>query len=203
MSIWTFRGLLLAACLATAACDGGFNVTRNAPERVQLPDGLVVAGPRGWCVDRTTTRATADTAVVVLGSCAAIARNAFAPRPAVPGVVTVSIEGEAGDVPPAVVLEQFFGTDAGRAALARDGRADSVTILETRRSRDTFFIHAEDSGSAQMPGAATDYWRALFDMDGRFVSVSLVGLSNKPIGSADGLATLQAQIDRLKSANPR
>ena len=185
MSIWTIRGLLLAACLATAACDGGFNVTRNAPERVQLPDGLVVAGPRGWCVDRTTTRATADTAVVV------------------PGVVTVSIDGEAGDGPPAEVLEQFFGTDAGRAALARDGRADSVTILETRRSRDTFFIHAEDSGSAQMPGAATDYWRALFDMDGRFVSVSLVGLSNKPIGSADGLATLQAQIDRLKSANPR
>lgn len=208
MSTRTSKALLLLAALAVAGCDGalpafdGLNVTRRAPERIALPGGVVVAGAKGWCVDGDTTRASGDAAVVVLGSCAAIAGNAFAPRPKVPGVVTVSIERAVGAIPPASDLEAFFATDAGRAALARDGRAESVRILETRREDGLLFVHAEDRSAGSVPGVSTDFWRALFVMDGRFVSVSLVGLTAKPIARRDGLATLEAQVDELKTANP-
>jgi hypothetical protein len=168
---------------------------------VKLSDGLIVAGAHGWCVDRKTTRSSGAASVVVFGSCAAIAGNARAPSPAFPGVVTVLVDGLAETAPPAALLEQFFASNAGRAALARDGRADSVTIIETYREGELLFLHAEDRSAGRLPDESGEYWRALFDMNGRFVTVSLVGLANRPIPRAAGLAALTAQIDQLKNAN--
>ena len=196
---WTSRTTLLAGILALAGCDQALNVTRNAPQQVRLSDGLVVAGARGWCVDQMTTQATPDAAVVVLGSCAAIAGNLLAPRPDVPGVVTVSVDGVGEGVPSAAALEQFFSSDLGRAALARDGRPESVTILESRRQGELLFLHTEDRSATE--AQAEDYWRALFGVNGRFVTVSLVGSADQPIPRDQGLATLAAQVQRLKSAN--
>lgn len=209
MSTPTSRICAAALAVLLAGCDdgleslGSFNVTRAAPERIELADGLVVSGARGWCVDTRTVRSDADTSVVVLGSCAAIARNALAPRPAVPGVLTVSVENEAGAVPGAELLQSFIGSDIGRAALAQDGSAASVRILETRRDDDALLVHVEDRSIRPVTGAAQDYWRALFALDGRFVTVSLVGLSDRPIPSPDGFETLAAQVDRIRSANRR
>jgi hypothetical protein len=200
MSTWTYKAACGLACALLAACDGGFNLTRNAPEAIALPDGLVIAGARGWCVDSASTRTQGDAAVVVLGSCAALARNALLPSPSVRGVVTVSVEDAAVGTLSPDVLEAFLKTGAGRAALARDGSAGSLQILETRTNDDALILHAVDR-SGWPRSAAEDYWRALFDIDGRFVSVSLVGLSDSPIPPKAGLAALEAQVDRLKIAN--
>ncbi len=183
-----------------SACDAGLNVTRKAPEAVALPDGLVIAGARGWCVDSASTQTRNDATTVVFGSCAAIAQNALLPRPPVRGVVTVSVEEAANGTPPAEMLEAFLITDQGRSALARDGQATSVDILETRADDNTLILHAVDR-SGWPVNAAEDYWRAVFDIEGRFVTVSLVGLSREPIGRADSIAALEAQIDRLRNAN--
>ena len=194
------KAFLVGAILLLAACDGGFEldgVTRKAPERIQLPDGTVVAGAQGWCVDTSASRARGDTAVVVLGSCAAIGRDARAPRPDVPGVVTVSVDGAAA--PTTDELQGFFGTDAGRATLARDGRAESVEILETRREDDLLYLRAADRSAA--PGTDPRTWRALFDLGGHFVSVSLYGLRDRPIARDEGLATLSAQVNELRAVN--
>lgn len=194
---------ILAACEGGLAGLQGFNVTRSAPERIELPDGLVVSGTRGWCVDTATSRTDGDTAVVVLGSCAAIARNAFAPRPEVPGVVTVSVEGEGGAVPPVDVLQSFILSPPGRAALAQDGRTQSVRILDSRRDDDLLLVHVDDQSIRPASGTSSDYWRALFDLDGRFVTVSLTGLSEQPIDEQDGFETLTAQVDWLRRSNRR
>lgn len=199
----TSKALLAGAVLALSACDGGFElggVTRKAPERIRLADGMVVAGADGWCIDTSTSRARADTAVVVLGSCAAIAGNALAPRPDVPGVVTVSVDSD-GVGPGAEELEGFFNTEAGRAALARDGRAESVEILETRREADLLYLRSADQSAA--PGTARETWRALFDLDGNFVSVSLFGLVGDPINRDEGLETVSRQVSELRAANHR
>ena len=201
MSTWICKSIAVFAGIGVlSGCEGGFNVTRNAPEQIQLSDGLVVAGARGWCVDQATTKTRGDTAVVVLGSCAAIAGDGKLPRPLVPGIVTVSVEDTATEIPPTEALEAFLVTEPGRAALARDGRAASVDILETRRSGETLYLHAIDR-SGWPRAAAEDYWRALFDIDGRFVTVSLVGLTATPISRDEGLATLAAQIERLVDVN--
>ena len=192
--VWIAVGLLLLS-----GCADSFNTTRAAPTRIELPDGTVVAGANGWCVDPSFSRAMADTAVVVLGSCAAIGGDASAPQPDVPGVFTVSVEGEAVGAPSPKELEQFFASDTGRAALARNGKPDSIEILETRQSNGRFFLHLKDQNA--LPGASPTTWRALFDLGGRFVSVTLYGLKDQPIEAKDGLATLEAQVDRLVAAN--
>ena len=201
MSTWICKSAAVFAAFALTACGGGFDVSRKAPEKVRLPSGVVVAGTRGWCVDQTTTRSDGEASVVVMGSCAAIARNALLPKPGVPAVMTVSVDNDASGTAPAEVLDAFFATTQGRAALARDGRASSVRILESRQADDALFLHAVDQ-SGFPAAAAEDYWRAIFDLGGRFVTVSLVGLSDDPIAREDGLRTLQQQVNRLRAANP-
>lgn len=201
MSTPTSRDLFLALCLGLAGCAEGVTVSRAAPERIALPDGLIVAGARGWCVDRQSSRSGRGTSVVVLASCAAISRNALAARPDVPGVVTVSVESAPGSASSPAALEAFFGTATGRAALARDGDAGSIDILETRREGDLLFLHARDRSIPQ--GASSDTWRAIFDLDGRFVAVSLYGLRGRPIPPPAAFHTLAAHVDRLKDANGR
>lgn len=201
MSTPISKALLAAAALLLAACDGGYNVTKSAPGRIQLPDGLIVSGARGWCVDTSTSRTGRDTSVVVLGSCAAIAGNAFAPRPDVPGVVTVSVETTRGDVPPVDVLQTYLASAAGRATLARNGKAGSVRILDSRRTGDMLLVHIRDASGRPAPGADNEYWRALFGLDGRFVTVSLVGLEGRPIDEDKGFETLVDQVEKLRAAN--
>ena len=202
MSTPISKAALLCAGLAIMGCDAGLNVTRSAPEGIKLLDGMVVSGTYGWCVDTNTTRTDGATSVVVLGSCAAIAGNALAPRPSVPGVVTVSVENNAGTPLPADLLADFIASPPGRAALALDGNADSVRILDSRKADGALFIHVDDRSTRAPNGPANDYWRALFDMNGRFITVSLIGLSERPIPPSRGFSTLKAQIDQLKSANP-
>ena len=199
MSTWTSKAVLAACVIGLAGCEGGFGVSRKAPEEISLPDGLVVAGAEGWCVDLPSSRSAVDTSVVVFGSCAAIGRDADAPRPAVPGVMTVTVEGAGLAPPPAEALEAFFATDDGLSVLARDGNAQSVRLLESKRVGERLYLHAEDESA--LPGASTDYWRALFGLNGRLVSVTLLGLSGRPISSAEGLAALQSQIEELIAAN--
>lgn len=195
----TFRALLAAGLLALPGCSDVLATKRAAPTQIQLADGMVIAAANGWCVDQSLSRAGGDTSVVVLGSCAAIGQNALAPRPDVPGVVTVSVERDALGVPSPDDLERFFVSEAGRATLARDGQADSVEILETRTDDGRLLLHIRDRSA--LPGASSSTWRALFDLGGRFVSVSLYGLSDQPIESKAGLQTLEAQVDRLIAAN--
>lgn len=195
----TFKFLAGAALVALAGCSNPLAVTRAAPSQIKLPDGTVIAGANGWCVDPSVSRPADETAVVVLGSCAAIGQNAFAPTPDVPGVVTVSVEKPGAVAPTPEQLESFFVSETGRAALARDGKASSVEILETRTDEDRLILYTADQSA--LPGASPRTWRALFDLDGRFVSVSLYGLEDQPFEPDDGRAALEAQVDHLISAN--
>ena len=200
MSTWTSKVILAGLAFGLAACGAALNVTRNAPMQVQLTDGLIVAGARGWCVDESTSRARDGTTVIVLGSCAAIAGNALLPKPSVEGVLTIAVEDEAETTPDVDSLAAFLSSTQGRALLARDGQASSISLLEMSKSEDALFLHALDQSGAPR-SAAEDYWRALFDIDGRFVTISLITLADRPISRRQGLRTLNAQVDRLKAAN--
>jgi len=200
MSTWTSKVSLLAAGLMLAACSAGLNVTRNAPMQIQLPDGMVIAGARGWCIDQSTSQARSGAAVIVLGSCAAIARNALLPSPKIKAIVTISVEKESISTPPVESLAAFLTSEQGRALLARDGRAASLDLLEVATRDDTLFLHALDKSGGPL-NAGEDYWRALFDIEGRFVTVSLINVANSPVSRNQSIATLNAQINQLKAAN--
>lgn len=196
----TSRALLLGTvCCALGACDGlDLGVSRAAPERVQLADGLIIAGAEGWCVDSASSQTGDARAVVVLGSCAAIAGADYA-TPDIDGVVTVSVDAAGAASPSLDALESFFSTEAGRAALARNGQANSVDILNMDVRDNMLVLHAADESTG--PGMAPEVWRALFDLDGRFVSVSVFVVADQQIAPELGRATLADQVEELRSKN--
>ncbi|MBV1868689.1 MAG: hypothetical protein KUG69_12415 [Marinosulfonomonas sp.] len=219
MSIWTCNSrhwrrlavgttlLMLAGCLAGPDVGmgvGGFGLHARVPEKILVANhSVIIAGPPGFCVDRSATHDTGIGAFVLLGSCASIANNPGAATPNVPGLLTASVSGESGATVGSKPnrLRAFFSSPAGRAALARNGDAASVKILDTRYRDGAFFIHARDTGAGRTKGLATDYWRGLFDVKGRIVTVTLNEFKGKPMSDAAGLATLNAFATRIRLEN--
>ena len=204
MSIWISRAALPALALAIAGCGAGIPVTRNAPEAMLVADrSVVVAGPPGYCIDRSVTEDGANGAFVLLGSCASIAGDAALPHPERPGVLTVTVSEIAvagGGAPGPADLAAYFRTAAGRAALSRDGHPDSVEIVETRVDGDALYLHARDPGGRGQ-GMADDYWRALLSVNDRLVILSVNSFSARPLPAREGRRTLDAFAARIRSAN--
>lgn len=197
MPISDRRIALLSLLFAITGC-AEMEVGRRAPEAIALPDGIIVAGARGWCVDRRSTSVRRETSVVVLGSCASLGGDVAAP---LDGIVTVTVGSEGGAPPGAVALESFFATEGGRAALALDGRAESVKVIESRREGDRLYLNSADESTTRPEALSKESWRALFGLEGRFVSVSFVSPSNRPAPREAGLRTVAAQVDALFAAN--
>jgi len=204
------RAFLIPAMGFLVACEGGPDVGMGAisfaraPERVVVASkSIVIAGPRGYCVDRTATRDGADGAFVLLGSCASIANNGRAAAPRIPGVMTASVSHQSSaDISASLdELEAFFASTEGRAALARDGQAGSITILSTRRKNGAFYLHVRDDSENRVVSLAPIYWRGLFDVRGRIVTVTVTGFKDRPMSAAVGLATLNAFAARIRREN--
>ncbi len=205
MSTWTCKALLPLLGLALSACADGVAVSRSAPEAVSVAgNSVVVAGPPGYCVDRSVSGDRAGGAFVLLGSCASIARDATKPHPAQPGVLTVTVAevaiGDPADRPLLEALAAYFRTETGRAALSRDGRAQSVEVLETRIEDGALYLHARDA-SGRERGMADEYWRALLSVNGRLVTLSVNAFSKSPLSARAGRRTLSSFAARIRAAN--
>lgn len=176
-----------------------------APEQLRVSGkDVVIAGPHGFCIDPTETKDKAKSAFVVLGSCAAISNIPIRPRPVVPAILMVTVSGETKSAPIAQsteALARFFESSAGRAALSRDGKAETVEVIETLERDGAFYIHARDSSTDTLAGAGDEYWRALFNIKGRIISASVVGLEEQPISTSEGFKTLGAFTAKIRTVN--
>ncbi len=179
--------------------------TAPAPEKVRVSGkDVVIAGPHGFCVDPTETKDSANSAFVLLGSCAAISNTSHRPNPDIPAILMATVSRKSASAPIAsstATLARFFKSDAGRAALSRDGKAETVEVIETLGRNDVFYIHARDSSTGTLAGAGDEYWRGLFNVKGRIVSVSVVWLEDHPISTAAGFETLGEFANRIKREN--
>ena len=174
------------------------------PTRLSVMGGdVLVTGPEGFCIDVKGSRETQGNAFALMGSCAAITHRPDAPEPARPAVLTATVM-TAGDAPLAESFPQmaaFFASDAGRAALARSGRARDLTIRRAFSRGDVFVIAARDTSRFEGPKVEPDYWRALFDLDGHIVSASVLALRGKPIPDAAAESLLDDFVGRIRAAN--
>jgi hypothetical protein len=185
MSTWTSKALLLTLALAACVPAGAsFKSPRTAPV---LAGAVQVGVPRGYCIDRRAGREAADTAVIVMGRCRTDVDAA-------PAVLTTAIGPAASGGVLAgggAALAAFFTSDAGRAALSRNGRADAVTILQAKMVGPAFILRIADRNA----GAS---WRGVSSVMGRLVTVTVTF----PDGAdTDGEALLIDTLRLIRQAN--
>ncbi len=162
MSIWTNSLLALLSLPIAAAADP-----------------LKVAPPPGYCIDDD-----ASGRMMVIGPCAG--------SDAMPAVLTVmpGAEGSAAALADRDAVAQFFGTQAGRAALSRRGRASDVTVVEMRGRSDALLIRLRDRA------ASGESWRVLAPIAGRMVTLTVTGGD-----AAQALALADKFLTSMRRAN--
>ncbi|MEE9426754.1 MAG: hypothetical protein V3V25_01280 [Paracoccaceae bacterium] len=197
---------VLAAAFALLGCESdGFGFLRSAPQSVQVArNSITIAGPAGYCIDRSAIRDTQDGAFVLLGSCASLANDATQASPRITGALTASVSNKSGAEVSSSLrrLGAFFRSDQGRMALARDGNGSSVTVLSARRSKDVFILKLRDVSPNNVSDLAPVYWRALFDIRGHIVTLSVHAFFNHPMRNSEGMAILNEFVARVRRENP-
>lgn len=219
--------VVLTVSSLLAACEGGgfgdamtptfggrtSGLAQAAPPGARLTlasKNFTVAGPRGFCVDKTATRETETEAFVLLAACQTLSGedsdDEGAPKPAHPAILTASLAPGAGTVDEATLdrLAGYFTTDAGHAALARhDG--GKTELLDLNREPGLVLVHARDGVAAgsRSVGLAGDYWRAVFAAAGTLVTVTVSGFASAPMDAATGQALTRDFVAALSAANTR
>jgi hypothetical protein len=177
-----------------------------APLRVTVDGGAVaVTGPSGYCIDRAASRADAAGAFLLLGSCAALGGGRARPETG-PAMLTATVANRssgAGIGPEGFdELIAFFGSEPGRAALSRTGRAETVRLVSAEKRGRAVYLQIEDSAAAPGQTIAPVYWRAIVALRGRMVTLSALSNSAAPVSPGDLRNVLEAFVDRMTAANP-
>ena len=206
MSTWTSKVRLWPAAGLLALCACVETTGPSAPRAVSVLEGAVtVAGPRGFCVDRGESGGDADEAFVLLGSCAALSRSAADPAPAVLAVLTASVVE--GAVPASGLRDAFpqmaayLQSDEGRRVLSRRGDATSVVVSDVGVSDGALFLRATDSAAGGNAAVTPEYWRAILDLRGRMVTLTALGLKDRPATSGQVRAVLSDFVAAMRAAN--
>ena len=193
MSTWTNKARLCALILGLAACQmdtGGPSAPGQARAMSVLGGAVTVAAPSGYCVDKASARSQGDGAVVLIGRC-----NGQSQSPPAVISVTIGTAGSAGVMASgSAALAAFFQSTAGRAALSRSGQAETVQILAASETGGAFLLHVAEAGQG-------DYWRAVFGLSGRLVTLSVQGTAGAALDAASGRRLLGAAISTLQKAN--
>lgn len=181
----------IAATAFLAACDGGFGgqVQRNV---TVADDAVTIAGPRGFCVDPRATKDSEGQAFVLLGNCAVLAAGNH-PQPDYRALLTAAVrENPGGPISEQfTAVREYLSTNEGRALLSRSGDSSTVRLLDTVARGDVLYIYAQDTSDGYAPNMSSKHWRAVFDVQGRIVSVAVLGFESQPISKRDGLIALQ------------
>lgn len=199
------RMTLVFCVMVLAGCSGLGRGGEKPPETVEVASrSVVIGGPTGYCVDRGASRLVGESPFVLLGSCASIAGDRSAGTPARLGVLTASVSAPGGPSFAETLpqLETFFRSPPGRAALARDGNDLSVTVLSAEAQGDVLIVHLNDTSANVVPGIASEYWRALFEVNGRLVTLSVMSFDEAPMGPDASQRTIRRFIERIRRESP-
>jgi hypothetical protein len=182
MSTWTSKALI---ALLLSGCVAPIGTPKAAPV---LGGALQVGVPAGYCIDRTAGREDGDTAIVVMGKCTQAS--------AVPPAVLTTAIGPAASAGVLAgggqALAAYFTSDAGRAALSRSGRANTVTVLQAKSVGTAFVMRIRDRN-------AGEYWRGVAPVAGRLVTITV---DAPGADAASGEALLIQSLAAMRRANP-
>ncbi|MFT4782680.1 MAG: hypothetical protein ACI9IV_000409 [Paracoccaceae bacterium] len=217
MSIWTSKAgplacgavfvLLLTGCLgvktpgslsAAARADASGQVATRDRLRVAKGD-VVIAGPKGYCIDRASSQSKSSGAFVLLTVCQP---NVTAtPRSALPSVTPALLTATvlSGDGPTSVGYNRYFSSEAGRSALSKTGVAANVKVIEKGSRSDMFVMRIQDSDLSAQDGFLPDAWRGMFNLNGHIVALSVYSLSKRPLNRDAGYSLLETFAEAIRS----
>ncbi|MDT8858076.1 cation transport ATPase [Paracoccaceae bacterium Fryx2] len=202
MSTWTSRlrpGLMLAAAVPLlAACLAAGGALQSRPV---LGGALTVAAPPGYCIDPAGVLERQDTAIVLIGRCAVTGETQV---PQARAILTVAVGGAgsgAGISGGGAQLAAFFKSPQGRAALSRSGRAASVTLHEALVVGDAFLMRLTDTSPGGDSRGQPESWRAVLDVEGRLVTLSVSGPAGAPMDPAAGRRLTDRFLAAMQAAN--
>jgi len=191
--------ILLAAMLSGCVMPG-----QPASDRTVVMNGtLTLAAPRGFCVDPAAQRERAEGSFVLWGNCAAIAGDPAAPKPPYRAMLSATVGPASSTALPVAIdgFEPFFRSGAGRAALARSGRAEDVEILKVRREGDMLLLKISDRSAPTTAPVTRTYWRAVTALRGHVSALSVLPLQGSALRDADQIALLKAFDAAIRAAN--
>ena len=87
------------------------------------------------------------------------------------------------------------------AALSRSGNAASVQIVQIGSAGEVMTIRATDTAAAPGQNVEPEYWRALLTMRGQIVTLTVLGLKDKPLSADVKRSLLDAFIARVRAVN--
>jgi len=193
--------LALPLALALSACVMP-GVT--ATDRTTVLGGkLVLAAPRGFCVDPASQRSGGRASFVLWGNCAAISGDPAAPKPPYRAVLSATVGPEAAGPVEATFpgFERFFRSGSGRAALARSGTSSDVNILKVQRRDHLLLLKIEDNSAPDGTPVSKSYWRAITGLGGHITALSVLPLQGSRMTDADQLRLLQQFDAAIRAAN--
>lgn len=197
--------MLLTGCLSNEEFSGQASFAfRSAPvTAIKVSQREVtIAGPRGYCVDKSSSLDRAAGSFVMLGSCATLF-GADQPAPADPAVLTalVSPPSTPPQRPTPAQLEQYFRSDPGKAALSHDGNAEAVTLLKIVPLGDALYMSVRDRSAGRPSDLSDRSWRAVFPLADRLIALSVTEHTDRPISDTEMRATLGEFVEAVKRAN--
>lgn len=212
MSIWISDLNLWVAALACAAMFFTVSLAEAAtshgqeaqPEKGEtsvpvLDDKVVVAAPDGYCIDNLATISGRRAAFVMMASCRALTGDSHAANPAVPGLLTASVDAGEQPLPAMEELNRYFDTERGRAALSRSGNGGSMTLGPVFSHGNVLYLNANEADAGPM--LAGHSWRAVFEVNGQIVTATLRDFAEQPIAQDEGFRTLRQFVEELQAAN--
>jgi hypothetical protein len=194
MSTWISKAvlfsLLLSGCVMPDGTGGTQASNGGAERQVLLFADINLAGPAGYCPLPDTQRLLDDASFV-----------AFAPCNGKLGAVlaaTVGSDGSAAGIAlKSSTLEPYFNTEEGKAALRGEGSRDGISVHEVSDYKEAVVLRLTRVAQNKQ----SDSWRALMQINGRLVTLSVRPRQGMTMSTATGSRMVSRFVDAMRKAN--
>ena len=197
MSTWISKALiiplLVSGCVLPDAIAGGAQSNTGAKsdlrETMQV-GGLKLAGPSGFCPLEATQQSVGGAEFVAFAPCSGDAG----------AILAATVGGKnsaAGLTMKSEVLGPYFRTEDGLAALRGAGRQDDISVHDVADYKGTVILQL----TRIVKGQATESWRALMQVDGRLVTLTVRPRQGQTVPARDGKRLITRFVDAIQGAN--
>lgn len=191
MSTWINR-VLLFPLLISGCVAPGIGAGQSGTRQSSSLAGLTVRGPSGFCPADETKRRISGAEFVAFVPCGTSSRAILA--------TTIGAAGSAEGISlTKAVMGPYFETSEGKAALRGDGRDDAVSVHEVTESSGAVVLRLTRNNQ----GRAVNSWRALMQIGGRLVTLSVRPRQGMALSSAEGRRLISGFVTAMQSANRR